>query len=219
MAENPAPNAEFDFDAWLADGERVTHTVNLFARMALLDEIDKLKDKLVDIPQVSEDDESMAGEAPNPNTELEQQIQALEMRVWESKLAFQVVGRTSTEVDAIRDTVLKECAEDIDAAAGRGRAEAQKMAKRGGVTVASDIGALVRMGGIEQSQKVINHEINLRIVAESAHIITPSGALQPLNVERVRQMINQLGDQQVGLLVDAAYKAKDDAPKVTVPKS
>lgn len=219
MAENPAPNTEFDFDAWLADGERVTHTVNLFARMALLDEIDKLKDQLVDIPQVSEDDESMAGEASNPNAELEQEIQALEMRVWESKLAFQVIGRTSTEIDAIRDTVLKDCEEEINAAAGRGRAEAQKMAKRGGVTIASDISALVRMGGIEQSQKVINHEINLRIVAESAHIITPSGALQPLNVERVRAMINQLGDQQVGLLVDAAYKAKDDAPKVTVPKS
>lgn len=218
MSENIAPNTEFDFDAWLATGERVTHTVNLFARIALLDEIDKLKDQRVPVQETAEGDESLGGDA-SPNTDLDQQIEALEMRVWESKLAFRVVGRTGTEIDAIREAVLKECADEIDAAAAKGRAEAVKMAKRGGVTIPGDINALARLGGTEWANKVINHEINLRIVAESASIITPSGSYQPMTVEHVRATINKLGDQQVGLLVDAAYKAKDDAPQVTVPKS
>lgn len=218
MSETPAPNTEFDFNAWLATGERVTHTVNLFARIALLDEIDKLKDQRVPVQETAEGDESLGGDA-NPNADLDQQIEALEMRVWESKLAFRVVGRTGTEIDAIRESVLKDCAEEIDTAAAKGRAEAIKMAKRGGVTVPGDINALARLGGTEWANKIINHEINLRIVAESASIITPNDTLQPVSVESVRSMIDKLGDQQVGLLVDAAYKAKDDAPQVTVPKS
>ena len=212
------PNSEFDFDAWLADGERVTHTVRLFSRIDLFDEIEKLQDQRTASEQIPVDDESLSGDE-NPNTEIDQQIEELEMRLWESKLEFSVVGRTTQEVDEIRERVLVDCKDEIDAAATKGRNEAKNTAKRGGVTVAADINALVRLGGMEWSNKLINQEINLRVVSASAHAVAPDGTKYPVTVERARQIQAKLGDQQFDLLVDAAFAAKNDMPKVTVPKS
>lgn len=220
MSENqtPIPAAEFDFDGWLADGERVTQTVHLWKRIDLWDEIQKLEAKLEDVPEVPEGDEPMGG-AEDPNADLNAQIDALYERLDESKLSFRVVGRTSDEIDEIRKETLTECREEMDKAAADGRAEAKRAAARAGVTIAKDINSLVQMGGTEWSNKVLNREMNYRIVAASTHIITPSGSFQPLTVAQVRALHKALGEQMIGRLVDAAYTAKDDMPEVTVPKS
>lgn len=220
MSENqtPSPAAEFDFDGWLADGERVTQTVHLWKRIDLWDEIQKLEAKLEDVPEVPEGDEPMGG-AEDPNADLNAQIDALYERLDESKLSFRVVGRTSDEIDEIRKETLTECREEMDKAAADGRAEAKRAAARAGVTLAKDINSLVQMGGTEWSNKVLNREMNYRIVAASSHIITPSGSFQPLTVTQVRALHKALGEQMIGRLVDAAYTAKDDMPEVTVPKS
>lgn len=220
MSENqtPAPATEFDFDGWLADGERVTQTVHLWKRIDLWDEIQKLEAKLEDVPEVPEGDEPMGG-AEDPNADLNAQIDALYERLDESKLSFRVVGRTSDEIDELRKETLTECREEMDKAAADGRAEAKRAAARAGVTIAKDINSLVQMGGTEWSNKVLNREMNYRIVAASSHIITPNGAFQPLTVAQVRALHKALGEQMIGRLVDAAYTAKDDMPEVTVPKS
>lgn len=220
MSENqtPAPATEFDFDGWLADGERVTQTVHLWKRIDLWDEIQKLEAKLEDVPEVPESDEPMGG-AEDPNADLNAQIDALYERLDESKLSFRVVGRTSDEIDELRKETLTECREEMDKAAADGRAEAKRAAARAGVTIAKDINSLVQMGGTEWSNKVLNREMNYRIVAASSHIITPSGSFQPLTVAQVRALHKALGEQMIGRLVDAAYTAKDDMPEVTVPKS
>ncbi|RKS19703.1 hypothetical protein DFO58_2208 [Arthrobacter sp. AG1021] len=220
MSENqtPSPAAEFDFDGWLADGERVTQTVHLWKRIDLWDEIQKLEAKLEDVPEVPEGDEPMGG-AEDPNADLNAQIDALYERLDESKLSFRVVGRTSDEIDELRKETLTECREEMDKAAADGRAEAKRAAARAGVTIAKDINSLVQMGGTEWSNKVLNREMNYRIVAASTHIITPSGSFQPLTVTQVRALHKALGEQMIGRLVDAAYTAKDDMPEVTVPKS
>lgn len=220
MSENqtPSPAAEFDFDGWLADGERVTQTVHLWKRIDLWDEIQKLEAKLEDVPEVPEGDEPMGG-AEDPNADLNAQIDALYERLDESKLSFRVVGRTSDEIDEIRKETLTECREEMDKAAADGRAEAKRAAARAGVTIAKDINSLVQMGGTEWSNKVLNREMNYRIVAASSHIITPNGSFQPLTVAQVRALHKALGEQMIGRLVDAAYTAKDDMPEVTVPKS
>lgn len=225
MSENqtPAPATEFDFDGWLADGERVTQTVHLWKRIDLWDEIQKLeadlKSRLEDQPEAPEDDESLGGVVEDPNADLNAQIDALYERLDESKLSFRVVGRTSDEIDELRKETLTECREEMDKAAADGRAEAKRAAARAGVTIAKDINSLVQMGGTEWSNKVLNREMNYRIVAASSHIITPSGAFQPLTVAQVRALHKALGEQMIGRLVDAAYTAKDDMPEVTVPKS
>lgn len=220
MSENqtPSPAAEFDFDGWLADGERVTQTVHLWKRIDLWDEIQKLEAKLEDVPEVPEGDEPMGG-AEDPNADLNAQIDALYERLDESKLSFRVVGRTSDEIDELRKETLTECREEMDKAAADGRAEAKRAAARAGVTIATDINVLVHRGGTEWSNKVLNREMNYRIVAASSHIITPSGSFQPLTVTQVRALHKALGEQMIGRLVDAAYTAKDDMPEVTVPKS
>lgn len=220
MSENqtPAPATEFDFDGWLADGERVTQTVHLWKRIDLWDEIQKLEAKLEDVPEVPEGDEPMGG-AEDPNADLNAQIDALYERLDESKLSFRVVGRTSDEIDELRKETLTECREEMDKAAADGRAEAKRAAARAGVTIAKDINSLVQMGGTEWSNKVLNREMNYRIVAASSHIITPNGSFQPLTVAQVRALHKALGEQMIGRLVDAAYAAKDDMPEVTVPKS
>lgn len=220
MSENqtPSPAAEFDFDGWLADGERVTQTVHLWKRIDLWDEIQKLEAQLEDVPEVPEGDEPMGG-AEDPNADLNAQINALYERLDESKLSFRVVGRTSDEIDELRKETLTECREEMDKAAADGRAEAKRAAARAGVTIAKDINSLVQMGGTEWSNKVLNREMNYRIVAASSHIITPNGSFQPLTVTQVRALHKALGEQMIGRLVDAAYTAKDDMPKVTVPKS
>lgn len=220
MSENqtPAPATEFDFDGWLADGERVTQTVHLWKRIDLWDEIQKLEAKLEDVPEVPEGDEPMGG-AEDPNADLNAQIDALYERLDESKLSFRVVGRTSDEIDELRKETLTECREEMDKAAADGRAEAKRAAARAGVTIAKDINSLVQMGGTEWSNKVLNREMNYRIVAASSHIITPNGSFQPLTVPQVRALHKALGEQMIGRLVDAAYAAKDDMPEVTVPKS
>lgn len=220
MSENqtPAPATEFDFDGWLADGERVTQTVHLWKRIDLWDEIQKLEAKLEDVPEVPDGDEPMGG-AEDPNADLNAQIDALYERLDESKLSFRVVGRTSDEIDEIRKETLTECREEMDKAAADGRAEAKRAAARAGVTIAKDINSLVQMGGTEWSNKVLNREMNYRIVAASSHIITPNGSFQPLTVAQVRALHKALGEQMIGRLVDAAYTAKDDMPEVTVPKS
>lgn len=220
MSENqtPAPATEFDFDGWLADGERVTQTVHLWKRIDLWDEIQKLEAKLEDVPEVPEGDEPMGGEE-DPNADLNAQIDALYERLDESKLSFRVVGRTSDEIDELRKETLTECREEMDKAAADGRAEAKRAAARAGVTIAKDINSLVQMGGTEWSNKVLNREMNYRIVAASSHIITPNGSFQPLTVGQVRALHKALGEQMIGRLVDAAYTAKDDMPEVTVPKS
>lgn len=220
MSENqtPSPAAEFDFDGWLADGERVTQTVHLWKRIDLWDEIQKLEAKLEDVPEVPEGDEPMGG-AEDPNADLNAQIDALYERLDESKLSFRVVGRTSDEIDEIRKETLTECREEMDKAAADGRAEAKRAAARAGVTIAKDINSLVQMGGTEWSNKVLNREMNYRIVAASSHIITPNGSFQPLTVGQVRALHKALGEQMIGRLVDAAHAAKDDMPEVTVPKS
>lgn len=220
MSENqtPAPATEFDFDGWLADGERVTQTVHLWKRIDLWDEIQKLEAQREDVPEVPEGDEPMGG-AEDPNADLNAQIDALYERLDESKLSFRVVGRTSDEIDELRKETLTECREEMDKAAADGRSEAKRAAARAGVTIAKDINSLVQMGGTEWSNKVLNREMNYRIVAASSHIITPSGAFQPLTVAQVRALHKALGEQMIGRLVDAAYTAKDDMPEVTVPKS
>lgn len=224
MSENqtPAPATEFDFDGWLADGERVTQTVHLWKRIDLWDEIQKLEAELAKRldgqPEVAEEDEPMGG-AEDPNAELNAEIDALYERLDESKLSFRVVGRTSDEIDELRKETLTECREEMDKAAADGRAEAKRAAARAGVTIAKDINSLVQMGGTEWSNKVLNREMNYRIVAASSHIITPNGAFQPLTVTQVRALHKALGEQMIGRLVDAAYAAKDDMPEVTVPKS
>lgn len=214
----PTPTAEFDFDEWLAMGERVTHTVNLYSRMGLIADIEALEKQRVAYEPAPEGDEAMGGDT-NPNAELDEKIGHLYERINESKLSFRVTGRTSAEVDTIRDTMLTECSAKIDEESAKGRAEGQKIAKRNGVTAPGDINALVRMTAGEWSQRFMNREINLRIVAESTHIIAPDGTLHTITLDRVRNLYEKLGEQQIGLLVDAAYQSKDDMPEVTVPKS
>lgn len=217
MNDQITPSAELDLDEWLATGERTTHTVNLYARMDLIAEIDQLEAQKVDAPVVPEGEEALGGEN-NPNAELETQISALYQRIDASKRVFRVTALTRQEIDKIRETVLSECSEQIDAAAKLGRDEAKKTAKRMEVTVPGDINALVRVGAKEFTDKVIERETTLRMIADATSMQL-RGQWVKLSLDQTRTLYEKLGESQIGLLADAAYKANNETPEVTVPKS
>ena len=217
MSENIEPTAELDLDSWLATGERNTHNVNLYARMDLIAEVEALESQRVATPEVSDMDKPLGGEE-NPNAELDAQINDLWARIDESKRVFRVTALTKQETDAIRETVLKESSDKIDEAAALGRAEAKKTCKRMEITVPADINAYVRIGVKEFSDKVINHETMLRMIADATKIQVGDGWKQ-LTLDQTRTLYEKLGESQIGLLADAAYKANNETPEVTVPKS
>lgn len=217
MSENIAPNAELDLDQWLATGERNTHNVNLYARMDLIAEVEALEAKKQPVEQVAEGDEALGG-TNNPNAELEAQIDDLWNRIDQSKRVFRVTALTKQETDEIRGTVLKDCTDKIDEAASMGRAEAKKTCKRMEITVPADINAYVRIGVKEFSDKVINHETTLRMIAEATKMQVGE-AWKQLTLDQTRTLYEKLGESQIGLLADAAYKANNETPEVTVPKS
>ncbi|MBF6671599.1 hypothetical protein [Glutamicibacter sp. FBE19] len=217
MSENIEPTAELDLDSWLATGERNTHNVNLYARMDLIAEVEALESQRVATPEVSDMDKPLGGEE-NPNAELDAQINDLWARIDESKRVFRVTALTKQETDAIRETVLKESSDKIDEAAALGRAEAKKTCKRMEITVPADINAYVRIGVKEFSDKVINHETTLRMIADATKIKVGDGWKQ-LTLDQTRTLYEKLGESQIGLLADAAYKANNETPEVTVPKS
>jgi len=217
VSENIEPTAELDLDSWLATGERNTHNVNLYARMDLIAEVEALESQRVATPEVSDMDKPLGGEE-NPNAELDAQINDLWARIDESKRVFRVTALTKQETDAIRETVLKESSDKIDEAAALGRAEAKKTCKRMEITVPADINAYVRIGVKEFSDKVINHETTLRMIADATKIKVGDGWKQ-LTLDQTRTLYEKLGESQIGLLADAAYKANNETPEVTVPKS
>lgn len=217
MSENIEPTAELDLDSWLATGERNTHNVNLYARMDLIAEVEALESQRVATSEVSDMDKPLGGEE-NPNAELDAQINDLWARIDESKRVFRVTALTKQETDAIRETVLKESSDKIDEAAALGRAEAKKTCKRMEITVPADINAYVRIGVKEFSDKVINHETTLRMIADATKIKVGDGWKQ-LTLDQTRTLYEKLGESQIGLLAAAAYKANNETPEVTVPKS
>lgn len=217
MSENITPNAELDLDSWLATGERNTHNVNLYARMDLIAEVEALEAQRVDVPASAGDDEALGG-ADNPNAELDVQINDLWSRIDQSKKVFRVTALTKQETDEIREKVLKECTEDIDKAAALGRAEAKKTCKRMDITAPADINAYVRIGVKEFTDKVINHEVTLRMIADATKMQVGEGWVQ-ITLDQTRTLYEKLGESQIGLLADAAYKANNETPEVTVPKS
>lgn len=217
MSENIAPNAELDLDQWLATGERNTHNVNLYARMDLIAEVEALEAKKAPLENVPEGDEALGGNA-NPNAELEAQIDDLWNRIDQSKRVFRVTALTKQETDSIREAVLKDCSEKIDEAASLGRAEAKKTCKRMEITVPADINAYVRIGVKEFTDKLIDHETTLRMIADATKMQIGEGWAQ-LTLDQARTLYEKLGESQIGLLADAAYKANNETPEVTVPKS
>ncbi|UXN31013.1 hypothetical protein [Glutamicibacter sp. M10] len=217
MSENIAPNAELDLDQWLATGERNTHNVNLYARMDLIAEVEALEAQKQPVEQVAEGDEALGG-TNNPNAELEAQIDDLWNRIDQSKRVFRVTALTKQETDAIREKVLDECSDKIDKAAAMGRTEAKKTCKRMEISVPADINAYLRIGVKEFTDKVINHETTLRMIAEATKMQVGEGWKQ-LTLDQTRTLYEKLGESQIGLLADAAYKANNETPEVTVPKS
>lgn len=213
----PVPSAELDLDEWLATGERTAHTVNLYARLDLIAEIDALDAQKVDAPAALEGEEALGGDR-NPNAELDAQIADLYQRIDASKRVFRVTALTRPEIDSIRETVLSECSDQIDAAAKLGREEAKKTAKRMEVTVPADINALVRVGAKEFTDKVIDRETTLRMIADATSMQLRGGWVK-LTLDQTRTLYEKLGESQIGLLADAAYKANTETPEVTVPKS
>lgn len=217
MSENIAPNAELDLDQWLATGERNTHNVNLYARMDLIAEVEALEAKKAPVENVPEGDEALGGNT-NPNAELEAQIDDLWNRIDQSKRVFRVTALTKQETDSIRETVLKDCSEKIDEAAAMGRAEAKKTCKRMEITQPADINAYVRIGVKEFTDKLIDHEVTLRMIAQATKMQISDSWAQ-LTLDQARTLYEKLGESQIGLLADAAYKANNETPEVTVPKS
>lgn len=216
MTSNITPSSELDLDAWIATGERTTHNVNLFARYDLFAEIDALDAERIPVEEVPEGDEPLGG-ANNPNAELEAKIEAIEARIYASKKVFRVTSVTDEERDEIRKTVLKECSDKIDEAAKLGAHEARKTAKRMEVTTPADINALVRVGVKEFTDKLINRESSLRIVAQST-TVQVGDQWVPVTLDQVRSLYEKLGEQQIGLLANASVKTQK-TPEVTVPKS
>lgn len=212
----PTPNAELDLDEWLAIGERVTHNVHLYARMDLIAEVDALEAQKTDAPDVPETDRAL-GEDTNPNAALEAQINDLYKRIDESKRVFRVTALTTQEIDETREAVLKECSDKIDEAAKLGAHEARKTAKRMEVTVPADINALVRVGVKEFTDKVINHETTLRMIAQATKMQS-RGTWVQVTLDQTRTLHEKLGESQIGVLADAAYKANNETPEITVPK-
>ncbi|WP_440102379.1 hypothetical protein [Glutamicibacter mishrai] len=217
MSENIEPTAELDLDQWLATGERNTHSVNLYARMDLIAEVEALEAQKQPVEQVAEGDEALGG-STNPNAGLDAQIHDLWHRIDQSKRVFRVTALTKQETDSIRETVLKDCTEKIDEAASMGRAEAKKTCKRMEITTPADINAYVRIGVKEFTDKVINHEVTLRMIADATKMQIGEGWVQ-LTLDQARTLYEKLGESQIGLLADAAYKANTETPEVTVPKS
>lgn len=216
MSTNITSSAELDLDAWLATGERNTHTVNLFARYDLFAEIDALEAQRVPVEEVPEGDESLGGNS-NPNTDLDAEIEAIEARIYASKKVFRVTSVTDEERDEIRKTVLKECSDQIDEAARLGASEARKTAKRMEVKVPADINNLVRIGVNEFTDKMIKRETSLRIIAQST-TVQVGDQWAPVSLPQVRSLYEKLGEQQIGLLANAALQSRK-SPEVTVPKS
>lgn len=217
MSENITPNSELDLDQWLATGERNTHNVNLYARMDLIAEVEALEAKKQAVEGVHEGDEALGGNT-NPNTALEAEIDDMWMRIDQSKRVFRVTALTKQEIDSIRESVLKECSEKIDEAATMGRAEAKKTCKRMEITLPADINAYVRIGVKEFTDKLIDHETTLRMIAQATKMQIRESWSQ-VTLDQTRTLYEKLGESQIGLLADAAYKANNETPEVTVPKS
>lgn len=217
MSENITPNSELDLDQWLATGERNTHNVNLYARMDLIAEVEALEAKKQAVEEVPEGDEALGGNT-NPNTALEAEIDDMWMRIDQSKRVFRVTALTKQEIDSIRESVLKECSEKIDEAATMGRAEAKKTCKRMEITLPADINAYVRIGVKEFTDKLIDHETTLRMIAQATKMQIRESWSQ-VTLDQTRTLYEKLGESQIGLLADAAYKANNETPEVTVPKS
>ncbi|GAA0188003.1 hypothetical protein [Glutamicibacter creatinolyticus] len=214
---HPTPSTELDLNEWLATGERTTHTVNLYARLDLIAEIDALEAQKVDAPAAPEGEEALGGER-NPNAELDAQIADLYQRIDASKRVFRVTALTRAEIDSIRETVLSECSDKIDAAAKLGRDEARKTCKRMEITVPADINAYVRIGVKEFTDNLINRETTLRMIAQATSVQVRDQFVQ-LDLDQTRTLYEKLGESQAGLLADAADKANNETPEVTVPKS
>lgn len=216
MSTHITPAAELDLDAWLATGERTTHNVNLFARYDLFAEIDALEAQRVAAEEVPEGDEALGGNT-NPNADLDAEIEAIEARIYASKKVFRVASVTDAEREEIRKAVLKECSTQIDEEAKLGASEARKSAKRMEISVPADINNLVRIGVNEFTDKLIKRETSLRIIAQST-TVQVGDQWAPVTLEQVRSLYEKLGEQQIGLLANAAMQSRK-SPEVTVPKS
>jgi hypothetical protein len=219
MTENqiPAPSAELDFDAWLAGGERAAHYVNLYSRLDLIASIEELQKQLVAIDEVTEGDEAMGGNE-DPNEDLHEQVNALYAEVDASKREFRVEALTDEESDEIQKQVRTDLSDQIDAAATEGQTEARKTAKRLGITAPGDINNLVRVGANETATALVNREAALRKIAQATKV-RQGGDWLPLTVGQVRALYKKLGQAQIDMLADAAMKAANEVPEVTIPKS
>ena len=218
MSENITPTSELDLDDWLATGKRTTHNVNLFARFDLLAEIDALEAQKVPSILTPDAEQSLGGEA-DPNAEIKAQIEALEAKIWESKKVFRASNINQDEIDSIREEVLKECKDEIDKASAFGKSEALNTCKRMDIKDPADINAMVRIGVKEFADKVINRETTLRMIQKSVTTQNKAGDWVSLSLEQIKSLHAKLGEQQIDVLANAVYKANNDAPEVTVPKS
>lgn len=218
MTENPTPtpSSELDFDDWLAGGERTTHYVSLYARMDIIADIERLEADRVEVKDVKEDDVAMGGDE-NPNAELDAEIAALYAQLDQSRREFRVTALTSKENEEITEAVRKDLGDQIDTAAAYGRDQAKKTAKRCGVTATNDINRLIATGGNEEASRVIGDEVYLRRIAAASKTLQ-RGDWIPLTIENVRSIHAKLGQAQTDMLAEAAVRASDSVPAVTVPK-
>jgi len=215
----PTPSAELDLDDWLATGERTSHHVYLYARMDLIADIERLEAKIPEDQREAPKSDGALGGDYDEYAEERAQIRDLYQRIDASKRVFRVTSQTQQEIDALRDKVAEELAEEIDKAAAKGRKEAHRDAKRMGVTNANELNALMRNGAKEEADALLRQEATVRMIAASTTAETSEGSWANLSIEQVRTLGARLGDAQMGRLADAALRAHHEVPEVTVPKS
>lgn len=210
---------EIDFDDWLRTGARTTRHVNLFARMDLIAEIDELEKQRVTPDQYPTDEDSLGGGNPiNPNAEIDAKIEAYEAEIWASKRAFRVTALTDEENRSINREVLEEFKDEIDKAAAKGRAEAQRTVKRMEITVPNEVNQVIRAGAKKYAEDLINYETGAKVIAATTTTRDKDGIWRPLTVETVKQIESALGEGQINLLIQAANSARLEVPEISPSK-
>lgn len=200
----------FDLDAWLDGAKRTERAVTVYGRVDLMADIDLLEAKAATLGAIPDGDRAMGGDNASP---LLAKIDALYLQMDASKLVLRVQALTDLELEAIRTKVSLDLVDTLAKVTEDARLDAKaKCARADSAMGKNDINSIMRNAAAAAEKVTIDQECDIRAIAKA--VVSPS-----MDADRVRKLVDRIGDKQYNMIKAAYSRAVNEEPRVQLPKS
>lgn len=205
--------SDFNPDEFIAGLRTAKTTVTIFQATDVAGELLSVEEDLKLLPEPGEEQSLDAGAE---RAELLEKQERLRAELQDSAVDFTIRAMSQSRVDELAKIARKACKDRADQASKDAAEYAREECKRAEITDSKDIKEHVKNAASNASSRVIQNEAGAQLLSRAIVNDTDNPVF---TVEQMREVVEQIGAQQVEKLQAAFYKLTNIDPAALVPKS